>query len=177
MKKVFIIIQIIFFASSCSKFGNLSCNTNKKMEVKETYSSFSKYFGSDDYSTYKDKIVIGNLSLVLAGKYVDMEKSKVDWAVVAEKKTNKIEPHLYIEGESILDRNRKTIFDASVHVRNNSFYGWEITPGKNGFQFNYYFNEGRSVADSISIQWDKNLGLFKHWTPKWEDEEDKGYDD
>jgi hypothetical protein len=79
-------------------------------------------------------------------------------------------PHVYFEPNGIRDRNRKEIFDLTVHPYEFFAYEVEASVWKGpscgiSFFVTCVFDNGVRVADSLTIEWDQRTGLFKLFVP------------
>lgn len=119
----------------------------------------NKFFGEQKYIV--KEIFIGNKQMLFAGTCKNFSKQIYDKAIIYEIQNNDdFIPHITFTENKISTVN-SILF--SSYIKGKKFYGWKIViTEKNGYiDTDYYAENGKNVADGISIYWDNANKEFK----------------
>ena len=118
----------------------------------------NKFFGEQKYIV--KEIFIGNKQMFFAGTCKNFSKQIYDKAIIYEIQNNDFIPHIEFTENKISTVN-SVLF--SSYIKGKKFYGWKIViTEKNGcINTDYYAENGKNVADGISIYWDNANKEFK----------------
>lgn len=118
----------------------------------------NKFFGEQKYIV--KEIFIGNKQMFFAGTCKDSSRQIYDKAIIYEIQNNDFIPHIEFTENKISTVN-SVLFSSCI--KGKKFYGWKIViTEKNGYiDTDYYAENGKNVADGISIYWDNANKEFK----------------
>lgn len=118
----------------------------------------NKFFGEQKYIV--KEIFIGNKQMFFAGTCKDSSKQIYDKAIIYEIQNNDFIPHITFTENKISTVN-SILF--SSYIKGKKFYGWKIVikEKKSYINTDYYAENGKNVADGISIYWDNANKEFK----------------
>ncbi len=137
-----------------------------------SYSAENKYlidfFKNKSYIELPKTFEINNKKFIIAIHYIDDKKLLIDRGIIYTFENNQIIPYLTIEKELVKDTiSNKIIINTTGE---NKFYGWKLKTTRfnndkipefsDGISITYYSNEGKNVADNISIFWSKKENKF-----------------
>lgn len=117
----------------------------------------NNFFDGDEYQI-QHVLICGN-DMNLAVKYKDSSQFIVEKAIIYQLEKNTIIPHIKFTKDKIEIKN-EAVF--SSNIKGKDFYGWKIKiTEKSGFiRTTYYCENGKNIADGISLFWDKNRNTF-----------------
>ena len=143
------------------KDGLFYVGVNEERKATVPVESFLKnFFEGKKY--VRESHVIGSENMEFAFLPNDKKTRIFRNAVLFQVVDGKIIPRLLINQHAIYNRYPYKLL-VSAYSTTQDFYGFTIdfTEGKKALMVDTYFNEGKSVADSISIEWKDNQ-FFKY---------------
>lgn len=143
-KKFSLIVLALFIFSSCCYADN-----EKKF--------LNEFFNENEYQIQHVNICEKNMKIAI--KYKDASQFIIEKAIIYQLENNTIIPQISFVKDKIEIKNKVVI---SSYIKGKNFYGWKIKiTEKSGFiRTTYYSENGKNVADGISLFWDSNKNSF-----------------